>query len=163
MIFIRVKIGSGNHSLPDGNEPLPETILTHYQRNRVIFIWGNFKMPRLSVTKITLPITHNTISCTSQGQWVRTTSRSNSSNFVMVVMQDSRFKHRLFHKYTNIHICIVMMNACQKMFQNGNIHNLETNHQGPKAAAMIATNHKMVHGALRTVIHKRILKQIGAL
>ena len=39
---ILVNIGSGNGSLPDGTEPLPEPKLTNHQLGPVAFIWGQF-------------------------------------------------------------------------------------------------------------------------
>ena len=59
---ILVNIDSGNGSLPDGTEPLPELMLTmdvDYQWSPVTFIIRAIsqEMPQLSITKICLKIT----------------------------------------------------------------------------------------------------------
>ena len=72
------------------------------------------------------------------------------------------FRHRLFHRNTNIHIYIIIMDTWQNMFQNGNITQSGDYHWGSKAAVMIATGHNMVHGALRTIIiHKKNIETNG--
>ena len=66
----------------------------------------------------------------SRRRWFETPSRSlwHHCNCIFIsiceepscMIQDSRFKHRLFRRNTNIHIYISIMDTWQNMFLNGN-------------------------------------------
>ena len=50
-----------------------------------------------------------------------TQSNLQATTIGAVMIQDSRFKHRLFRRNTDIHIYITIMDTLQNMFLNGNI------------------------------------------